>query len=84
MSAEGKAEIITRVNQSGLPRSRALAQLRLPRSTFYRWLKRLSVDFGEIGHRIRSKPATFSGKSATPWCPEDGGAAPSLSQFSST
>jgi len=42
MSAEGKAEIITLVNRSGLPRSRALAQLRLPRSTYYRWLKRLS------------------------------------------
>ena len=42
MSAEGKAEIITLVSRSGLPRSRALAQLRLPRSTYYRWLKRLS------------------------------------------
>ena len=42
MSAQGKAEIITLVSQSGLPRSRALAQLRLPRSTYYRWLKRLS------------------------------------------
>ena len=42
MSAEGKAEIIALVSRSGLPRSRALAQLRLPRSTYYRWLKRLS------------------------------------------
>jgi transposase-like protein len=42
MSAEGKAEILALVKQSGLPRSRALAQLRLPRSTYYRWLKRLS------------------------------------------
>jgi putative transposase len=42
MSAEGKAEILTLVADSGLPRSRALAQLRLPRSTYYRWLKRLS------------------------------------------
>ena len=42
MSAEGKAEIITLVSRSGLPPSRALAQLRLPRSTYYRWLKRLS------------------------------------------
>jgi len=42
VSAKGKAEIITLVSESGLPRSRALAQLRLPRSTYYRWLKRLS------------------------------------------
>ncbi|MHC4529845.1 MAG: hypothetical protein ACYS29_18390, partial [Planctomycetota bacterium] len=39
-----------------------------------------SADFGEIGHRFRSKPATFSAKSATP--AGVGGAAPSLSQFS--
>ncbi len=42
MGAESKVEIITLVSRSGLPRSRALAQLRLPRSTYYRWLKRLS------------------------------------------
>lgn len=42
MSVEGKAEIIALVGRSGLARSRALAQLRLPRSTYYRWLKRLS------------------------------------------
>jgi len=44
MSAEGKAEIIALVTKSGLPYSRALAQLRFPRSTYYRWLKRLSED----------------------------------------
>jgi transposase InsO family protein len=43
MSAEGKAEIIALVTKSGLPCSRALAQLRFPRSTYYRWLKRLSA-----------------------------------------
>jgi len=42
VSAKGKAEIISLVTGSGLPCSRALAQLRLPRSTYYRWLKRLS------------------------------------------
>lgn len=42
MSAEGKTEIIELVSRSGLPCSRALSQLRLPRSTYYRWLKRLS------------------------------------------
>jgi putative transposase len=43
MSAEGKTEIIALVTKSGLPCSRALAQLRFPRSTYYRWLKRLST-----------------------------------------
>jgi putative transposase len=57
MSAQGKAEIITLVSQSGLPRSRALAQLRLPRSTYYRWLKRLSEG------RLRDK----TGGSLIPW-----------------
>jgi transposase InsO family protein len=41
MSAEGKAEIIALVEKSQLPRIRALAQLGLPCSTYYRWLKRL-------------------------------------------
>jgi len=57
MSAEGKAEIITLVSQFGLPRSRALAQLRLPRSTYYRWLKRLSEG------RLKDK----KGGSLIPW-----------------
>lgn len=42
MSAKGKAEILAVINGSGLPCCRALAQLGLPRSTYYRWLKRLS------------------------------------------
>jgi transposase InsO family protein len=41
VSANGKADIINLVKGSGLPCSRALAQLRLPRSTYYRWLERL-------------------------------------------
>jgi putative transposase len=57
MSAEGKAEILTLVSRSGLPRSRALAQLRLPRSTYYRWLKRLSEG------RLEDK----KGGSPVPW-----------------
>jgi putative transposase len=40
MSAQGKAEIIALVTGSGLPCRRALAHLGLPRSTYYRWLKR--------------------------------------------
>ena len=57
MSAAGKAEIIALVTQSGLPCSRALAQLKLPRSTYYRWLKRLSED------RLQDK----KGGSPIPW-----------------
>lgn len=57
MSAEGKTEILALVANSGLPRSRALAQLRLPRSTYYRWLKRLSES------RLKDK----KGGSAIPW-----------------
>jgi len=57
MSAEGKADILTLVADSGLPKSRALAQLRLPRSTYYRWLKRLSDG------RLKDK----KGGSRIPW-----------------
>jgi len=57
MSATGKAEIIALVTRSGLPCSRALAQLRLPRSTYYRWLKRLSEN------RLQDK----KGGSPIPW-----------------
>jgi transposase InsO family protein len=57
MSAEGKADILALVADSGLPKSRALAQLRLPRSTYYRWLKRLSEG------RLKDK----KGGSPIPW-----------------
>jgi len=40
MSSQEKGEILSLVADSGLPRIRALSQLRLPRSTYYRWLKR--------------------------------------------
>lgn len=42
MSAQGKSEILALVSDSGLPRRRALVQLGLPKSTYYRWLKRQS------------------------------------------
>ncbi|TLN23514.1 DDE-type integrase/transposase/recombinase [bacterium] len=42
MSAGEKREIIALVADSGLPRRRALAQLGLPKSTYYRWLRRQS------------------------------------------
>ena len=40
MSAKEKSEIIALVAGSQLPCRRALAQLALPRSTYYRWLRR--------------------------------------------
>ena len=42
MSAQEKARILAMVAYSQLPRQRALAQLGLARSTYYRWLKRKS------------------------------------------
>ena len=57
MSAEGKAEIIALVSGSGLPCSRVLAELRLPRSTYYRWLKRRTEG------RLKDK----KGGSPIPW-----------------
>jgi putative transposase len=57
VSAKGKADIINLVKGSGLPCSRALAQLRLPRSTYYRWLKRLGE--GQLQDR--------KGGSRLPW-----------------
>jgi len=67
MSAEGKAEIITLVTKSELPCSKALAQLKLPRSTYYRWLERLSAG------RLED----FKGGSAIPTAQDQvGGTAP--------
>jgi len=40
VSAVEKRKILALVSGSGLPRRRALAQLGLPKSTYYRWLKR--------------------------------------------
>jgi len=57
VSVADKAAIITLVTHSGLPYSRALAQLRLPRSTYYCWLKMLSKD------RLQDK----KGGSPIPW-----------------
>ena len=58
MSATGKAEIINLVKESGLPRSRALAQLRMPRSTYYRWLKRL--EEGRLEDRKGGSPVPWN------------------------
>ena len=40
MSAVEKGQILAFVSESGLPRRRAFAHLGLPKSTFYRWLRR--------------------------------------------
>jgi putative transposase len=55
VSAKEKAEILTLVADSGLPRVRALAKLGLPRSTYYRWLARQTegrLDDRKGGSRI--------------------------------
>jgi len=57
VSAADKETIIALVTRSGLSCSRALAQLRLPRSTYYRWLQRLSEK------RLQDK----KGGSPIPW-----------------
>ena len=57
MSAADKSKILSLVDGSGLPRQRALRQLRLPSSTFYRWLKRESE--GSLQDR--------KGGSSVPW-----------------
>jgi transposase InsO family protein len=57
VSAIEKRDILTLVDDSGLPRRRALAQLGLPKSTYYRWLKRQAEG------RLEDK----KGGSAIPW-----------------
>jgi len=44
MSAQEKSEVLALVTGSELPCHRALAQLGLPRSTYYRWLKRQTEE----------------------------------------
>jgi putative transposase len=57
VSAKEKAEIIALVADSELPCRRALSQLGLPRSTYYRWLKRQTE--GKLEDR--------KGGSSLPW-----------------
>ncbi len=49
-----KSEILSLVVGSGLPRRRALAQLGLAKSTYYRWLKRQTG--GELQDRKGGSP----------------------------
>ena len=65
MSATEKGEIIALVADSGLPRRRALTQLGVPKSMYYRWLKR------QAGGRLEDS----RGGSTIPWNklrPEEG------------
>jgi len=57
VDAVEKRKILALVADSGLPRRRALAQLRLPKSTYYRWLMRQTEG------KLRDK----RGGSPVPW-----------------
>jgi putative transposase len=57
MSAIEKSEILSLIAGSKLPRRRALAQLGLAKSTYYRWLKR------QVGGRLQDR----KGSSPVPW-----------------
>ncbi len=57
MSVIEKSEILSLVTGSGLPRRKALAQLGLAKSTYYRWLKR------QAGGRLQDR----KGGSPVPW-----------------
>lgn len=58
MSAHGKAAIIALVTGSELPCRRALAQLGLPRSTYYRWVKRQTE--GKLEDREGGSPLPWN------------------------
>jgi len=57
VSAREKGKLLALVADSGLPRRRALAQLGLPRSTYYRWLRR----------QTEGRLQDTKGGSPTPW-----------------
>jgi len=57
VTAANKSEILALVAESGLPRRKALGQLGLPRSTYYRWLRT------QVEGRLQDK----KGGSPTPW-----------------
>ena len=58
MSVIEKSEVLSLVAGSGLPRRRALAQLGLAKSTYYRWLKQLSE--GRLKDRKGSSPVPWN------------------------
>jgi putative transposase len=57
VSVSEKSEILVLVANSGLTRRRALAQLKFPKSTYYRWLS------GQAEGRLQDR----KGGSSTPW-----------------
>jgi putative transposase len=57
VNAVEKSEILALVVDSGLPRRRAVAQLRLSKSTYYRWLRR------QVEGRLQDR----KGGALTPW-----------------
>jgi len=58
MSVQDKGEILALVAGSDLPCRRALAQIRLPRSTYYRWLKRQAE--GRLDDRNGGSPLPWN------------------------
>ena len=58
MSALEKSEILALVGDSGLPRRRALRGLGLPKSTFYRWLRR--QDEGRLQDKKGGSPIPWN------------------------
>jgi len=79
VSAKEKAEILSLVANSGLPRVRALEKLGLPRSTYYRWLKRQAE--GRLQDRKGGSPIPWNRVSPEEEAlvPEEARAAPELS-----
>ena len=55
MSGSEKAEVLARVASSPLPKRRVLRELNVPRSTYYRWLRRQHLD-GLEDHSGGGKP----------------------------
>ena len=55
MSAVEKSEVLARVASSALPKRKALGELGVPRSTYYRWLRR-SEQRGLDDDAGRGKP----------------------------
>ncbi len=57
MAAEYKLEVLRAVEGSGLPVTQALAQLQIPRSTYYRWRTNFRRR-GVVG--LRDRPSFHS------------------------
>jgi len=55
MSAVEKAEVLTRVASSPLPQRKVLRELHIPKSTYYRWLRRKNHQ-GFEDHAEGGKP----------------------------